>query len=43
MPPHDNEERPPVFSSWRRLYLAVAIYLAAVIGLFHWFTVSFNR
>jgi hypothetical protein len=39
----DEHERPPVFGSWRRLYTAVVIYLAAVIVLFTVFTKVFNR
>jgi hypothetical protein len=38
-----NEEPPPLLGSWKRLYAAVAVYLAAVILLFLWFTRSFNR
>ncbi|MDX2153509.1 MAG: hypothetical protein SFV54_22380 [Bryobacteraceae bacterium] len=43
MQPHRNDERPPFFSTWSRLYAAVVLYLAAVISLFHWFTVSLNQ
>jgi hypothetical protein len=28
-----EEERPPLFSSWRRLYVAVLIWEAVTIGL----------
>lgn len=39
----EEQERPPVFGSWRRLYWAVGLYLVAVIVLFSIFTRVFNR
>lgn len=36
-------EPPPILGTWRRLYCAVLLYLAALIALLHWFTRSFNR
>jgi hypothetical protein len=38
-----NEEKPPFLGSWRRIYAGLALYLAAVIALFTWFTWSWNR
>jgi hypothetical protein len=40
---NEEQERPPVFGSWRRLYWAVGLYLVAVIVLFSVFTRVFNR
>jgi hypothetical protein len=37
------EEPPPILGTWRRLYTAVALYLAALIALFYLFTRAFNR
>lgn len=37
-----GEERPPVFSTWARLYAAVAAYLAALIALLYLFTRAFK-
>ena len=37
-----KEEPPPILGSWRRLYTAVLIYLAALILLFYWFTRVFS-
>jgi len=36
-------EPPPVLGTWKRLYTAVALYLAVVIVLFSLFTRAFNR
>jgi hypothetical protein len=38
-----NDERPPFFKTWGRLYTAVIVFLVAVIALFDQFTRSFNR
>lgn len=38
-----NDERPPFFKTWGRLYAAVIVYLAVVIVLFDQFTRRFNR
>jgi hypothetical protein len=38
-----DQEPPPLFRTWRRLYTAVALYLAAVIVIFTVFTRVFNR
>jgi hypothetical protein len=42
-PDSAKEEPPPFLGSWRRVYLAIVIYLATVIALFGLFTRSFNR
>jgi hypothetical protein len=36
------EEPPPVFGTWRRLYIAVLVYLSTLIALFYAFTIAFN-
>lgn len=38
-----QEERPPLFATWGRLYAAVLVYLVCVIALFDYFTRSVNR
>ena len=38
-----KEEPPPFLGSWRRVYLAIVIYLVTVIALFGLFTRSLNR
>ena len=38
-----SSDRPPLFGSWKRMYAAVVIYLAAMIALFTLFTRAFNR
>jgi hypothetical protein len=42
--PHRNvvDEPPPLLGTWKRIYILVVIYLACVIGLFYWFTKSFE-
>ena len=40
---NDDDEPPPFLGTWRRVYFAVGIYLVAVIGVFYFFTRSFNR
>ncbi len=37
-----EEEKPPLFRTWRRLYLAVLGYLCVLIILFYAFTQAFN-
>ncbi len=37
-----NDEPPPVFATWPRLYAAVVIYLFLLITLFYVFTVTFG-
>jgi hypothetical protein len=42
-PEIDKEEPPPFLGTWRRVYLAIALYLVTLIALFGLFTRSFNR
>lgn len=35
------DEPPPILGTWPRVYIFILIELAAVIGLFYWFTVHF--
>jgi hypothetical protein len=37
------DEPPPILGTWRRLYTAVLLCLAALIGLFYLFTRIFQR
>jgi hypothetical protein len=39
-PPENNEptDRPPLFATWHRMYLAVLLILAGQIALFYLFT-----
>lgn len=44
MDPHSNKEEPPPFlGTWKRVYIAIVIYLAAVITLFYLFTRAYQR
>lgn len=38
----DDEERPPILSSWRQLYLLVFLNLVVLIILFYAFTKLFS-
>jgi len=40
---NQHDEPPPVLGTWPRLYAALMLYLGALIGLFYWFTRSWNR
>ncbi len=42
MKQHLEDEKPPFFSTWRRLYIAVLGYLCVLIFLFYAFTQAFN-
>lgn len=42
MPIPPDEPR-PVLGTWPRMYLAVLLYLIALILFFYWFTKAFNR
>ena len=42
MTPHDDEP-PPFLGTWKRVYSAVLVYLLALILLFLWFTLTWNR
>lgn len=43
--PHNlnANEPPPFLGTWKRVYLAVVLYLAAVITLFYLFTRAYRR
>lgn len=41
MPP--EEEPPPFLGTWKRVYAGVLLYLLALILLFLWFTLTWNR
>ena len=36
-----HDEPPPFLGAWRRVYIAVICYLAAIIALFYWFSRAF--
>ncbi|HEY0173258.1 MAG TPA: hypothetical protein VGB98_19775 [Pyrinomonadaceae bacterium] len=40
--PRHEEEPPPVGASWRNLYAAVLLNLAALVALFYLFTRAFR-
>ena len=42
-PEIEKEEPPPFLGTWRRVYLAIILYLVVVIALFGLFTRSLNR
>ena len=42
MTPQDDEP-PPFLGTWKRVYSAVLVYLLALILLFLWFTLTWNR
>jgi len=37
-----NDEPPPIFTTWSRLYAAIIIYLFLLITLFYLFTITFG-
>lgn len=37
-----DEEKPPILSSWKRLYMVVLLNLALLIALFYLFTKAFD-
>ena len=37
----EDDEPPPVLGAWGRVYFAVVLYLACLIGAFYYFTVHF--
>lgn len=39
----DHHEPPPFLGKWSRVYWLVVIYLVTLMGLFYWFTRSWNR
>ena len=38
-----KEEGPPFLGTWKRVYLAIVVYLAAIIMLFYLFTRAYRR
>lgn len=40
--PGGPDEPPPILGTWPRAYAAVAVFLAALIALFTWFTKTFE-
>ena len=40
--PRNHDEEPPFGGSWRALYAAVLVWLAALVVLFHLFTRAFR-
>ena len=38
-----EDEPPPFLGTWKRVYAAVLVYLTALILLFLWFTLAWNR
>ena len=42
MKPASEDEKPPFFATWRRLYLAVIAYLGLLILLFYTFTKAYQ-
>jgi len=43
MSPESKDGPPPFLGTWRRVYLSVVLYLAALILLMYGFTRAFNR
>jgi hypothetical protein len=39
----EHDEPPPFLGSWKRIYGLIVGYLLGLIGLFYWFTRSWNR
>ncbi len=42
MSPDVRDEPPPFLGAWRRVYVAVLLYLAALILLLYWFAQAFE-
>ena len=39
----NDDGRPPFLGSWKNVYIAVVLYLAAVITLFYLFTQAYRK
>lgn len=39
----EQDEPPPFLGTWKRVYASVLVYLLALIILFLWFTLTWNR
>ena len=37
-----EDEPPPLFGTWRRIYLAVVIYVLILVLVLYWMTVALN-
>lgn len=37
-----KEEPPPILRTWRRVYIAIGVYLATIIALFYAFERAFS-
>ncbi len=42
MKPEPRDEPPPFLGAWKRVYVAILLYLAAVISAFYLFTKAFS-
>jgi hypothetical protein len=40
--PEDHDEPPPFLGTWRRIYLAILIYLGLLIAGLYWFTQAYR-
>jgi hypothetical protein len=40
--PQLHDDPPPFLGTWRRVYIAVLVYLAALIGVFYLFTKAYR-
>lgn len=43
MTSHEHDDPPPFLGTWKRVYVAVLLYLFVLIVLFLWFTETWNR
>jgi len=41
-PGNEDQERPPVFGSWKRWYIFILLILAIQILLYGWLTLSYR-
>jgi hypothetical protein len=39
---NDEDGLPPIFKTWRQMYLSLLGYLVLLIALFYWFSVAFR-
>ena len=40
--PVPEDDKPPLFRTWRRLYVAIVVYLSSLILLFYLFTQAYR-
>lgn len=38
----DTDGLPPMFKTWKQVYITLIAYLFALIMFFYWFTISFK-